>query len=216
MLYFYVESEEKAESGISKTDFDESRLYRDLKLAKKDKRGVVFVVDGAKTPATLNGLVKKIPPKAILNANPYRKPKEVSAGGGIVTKEGKKNLKVLLIYRKKLLDLPKGKLDKGESIKECAGREVREELGIDSVTVLDFLDTTIHGYVNRGFFMVKTTHWYHMKVDTEQFHPQKKEQITDVKWFSVQSAIDALGHETLIRLLNRVEHKIHYTHQHSS
>ena len=214
MLYFYVDSEEKALTGISKVDFDESRLYRDLKLAKKDKRGIVFVVDGAQTPATLNGLVKKIPPKAILNGSPYRKPKEVSAGGGVVTKEGKNKLKVLLIYRKKLWDLPKGKLDKGETLKECAGREVREELGIDEVTVLDFLETTTHGYVNRGFFMVKTTHWYHMKVHTEQFHPQKKEQITAVKWFSVQKAVQMLGHETLIRLLNRVEHKLQYTHNH--
>lgn len=215
MLYFYVDSEEKARTGISKDDFDESRLYRDLNLAKKDKRGVVFVVDGSQTPATLNGVVKKIPPKAILNTHPYRKPKEVSAGGGVVTKQGKNKLKVLLIYRKKLWDLPKGKLDKGETIKECAEREVLEELGIDEVTVLDFLDTTTHGYVNRGYFVVKTTHWYHMKVHTEHFKPQKKERITDVKWFTLSAAIKALGHETLIRLLNRVEHKIHYTHEHA-
>jgi len=214
MLYFYVDSEEKAQTGISKEAFDESRLYRDLKLAKNDHRGVVFVVDGAKTPANLNGLVKRIPPKAILNSNPYRKPREISAGGGVVTKLGKKKLKVLLIYRKKLWDLPKGKLDRGETIKECAEREVKEELGIDSVTVLDFLDTTTHGYVNRLSFIVKTVHWYHMKVSTETFVPQKNERITAVKWFSIKRAIEELGHKTLVRLLNRVEHKLMYTQDH--
>jgi 8-oxo-dGTP pyrophosphatase MutT (NUDIX family) len=212
MLYFYVDSEEKATSGISREDFQENRLYRDLALAKKDKRGVVFVVDGAKTPARLSGHVKKIPPKALLNTHPYRKPKEISAGGGIVTKEGKKKLKVLLIFRKGMWDLPKGKLDKGETLRACAGREVMEELGIDDVTVLDFLDTTTHGYVEGKFYMVKTTYWYHMKVSTEQFVPQAKEKITDVRWHSFPKAKELLTHETLIRLLNRVEHKIHFTH----
>lgn len=215
MIYFYVDSEEKAALGFSSKDFDESRLYRDLKQAKKDKRGVVFVVDGAKIPATLSGQVKKIPPKAILNSNPYLKPKLVAAGGGVVSREGKNGLEILLIYRKKLWDLPKGKLDKGETLKECAGREVREELGIDEVNVLDFLDTTIHGYVERKSYMVKTTHWYHMKVFTNEFVPQKKERITAVKWFTLKKAKKQLAHETLIRLLNRVEHQIHHTHSHA-
>jgi len=212
MLYFYVDSEEKAATGIAREDFQENRLYRDLNQAKKDKRGVVFVVDGAKTPARLSGQVKKIPPKALLNVNPYRKPKEISAGGGIVTKEGKKKLKVLLIYRKGLWDLPKGKLDDGETMKGCAEREVKEELGIDDVTVLDFLDTTTHGYVERKSYVVKTTYWYHMKVSTSTFVPQAEEKITDVRWFSIPKAKELIAHETLIRLLKRIEHKIHFTH----
>ena len=214
MLYFYVDSEEKALTGISRTEFDQSRLYRDLKQAKKDTRGVVFVVDGAKTPANLSGQVKSIPAKALLNTHPYRKPKGVTAGGGIVTKQGKKALKVLLIFRKKLWDLPKGKLDWGESIKSCAEREVKEELGIDQVTVLDLLDTTVHGYVERGLYMVKTTHWYHMKVSTNEFVPQAKEKITDVKWSSLSKAKAKLAHKTLSQLLTRVEHQILYTHDH--
>ena len=214
MLYFYVDSEENALNGIAHVDFDESRLYRDLKQAKKDERGVVLAVDGAKTPASLSGQVKKIPAKAFLNVNPYRKPKEVTAGGGIVTKQGKNELKVLLIYRKKLWDLPKGKLDKGESIKACAQREVKEELGIDQVTVLDFLDTTIHGYVEGIFFIVKTTHWYHMKVLTDVFVPEAKEKITEVRWSALSKAKTKLGHKTLSRLLTRVEHMLLYTHDH--
>ncbi|MDA1027811.1 MAG: NUDIX domain-containing protein [Bacteroidetes bacterium] len=214
MLYFYVDSEEKALTGVSRLKFDESRLYRDLKQAKKDSRGLVLVVDAAKTPASLSGEVKKIPASAFLNANPYRKPKEVTAGGGIVTREGKNGLKVLLIYRKKLWDLPKGKLDKGESIKSCAEREVKEELGISEVTVLDLLDTTVHGYVERKNFMVKTTHWYHMKVSTREFVPQAKEKITAVQWFSLAKAKSKLAHKTLSQLLNRVEHQILYTHDH--
>ena len=213
MLYFYIESEEHALKGISAEEFDESRLYRSLEQAHLDKRGKVFVVDATKTPANLSGDVKKIPKKAFLNASPYQKPEEVSAGGGILTKQGKKRLKVLLILRKGLWDIPKGKLDPGETIKQCARREVREELGIQNVKVLDFLDTTTHGYVAKKgtTYVVKTTFWYHMKTKEEHFIPQKEEKITAVKWCSLKKARAILGHESLIRLLNRVEHQLHYT-----
>ncbi len=216
MLYFYVETERKAKSGIASEDFDETRLYRSLEQAQKDKRGKVFVVNGGKTPANLSGDVKKIPRRAFLNASPYLKPEEVAAGGGIVSREGKKKLKILLICRKGLWDIPKGKLDPGETIKQCAKREVKEELGIKNkqLTVLDFLDTTTHGYVSEkgDTFVVKTTFWYHMKTVATEFVPQQAEKITAVKWYSIHKAKEALGHETLVRLLNRVEHKLHHAH----
>ena len=52
--------------------------------------------------------------------------KVVEAAGGIVEKDGK----LLMIYRRKMWDIPKGKLDKGETIQECAVREVEEETGV--------------------------------------------------------------------------------------
>lgn len=212
MLYFYVASPEDMKGGVDPDGFDESRLYRSLDLAKGDKRGQVYVLDARVIPATLSGDVGSIPKSAILNRKPYRRPKEMTAGGGVVTRFGKRKLKVLLIRRKGLWDIPKGRQDKGESIAECAEREVMEELGIKQVDVHSFLDTTIHGYPEKDRFVVKTTHWYHMTTDAKTFVPQKSEKITKVKWFSLQKAKEILGHENLIRLLNRVEHKLLVTH----
>lgn len=212
MLYFYVASPEAMKGGVDPDAFDESRLYRSLELAKGDGRGQIYVVDARLIPATLSGDVGGIPKAAILNRKPYRRPKQMTAGGGIVTRFGKKKLKVLLIYRKGLWDIPKGQQDKGESIRQCAEREVMEELGIDQVDVHSFLDTTTHGYPQKDRFIVKTTHWYHMTTNATTFVPQKSEKITRVKWFGLQKAKDILGHENLIRLLNRVEHKLLVTH----
>lgn len=212
MLYFYVASAQVMKGGVDPASFDDSRLHRSLDLAKQDGRGEVYVLDARMIPATLSGDVGGIPKNAILNRKPYRRPKEMTAGGGIVTRFGKRKLKVLLIYRKGLWDIAKGRLDKGETIKECAEREVMEELGIENVHVHSFLDTTIHGYPEKNRFIVKTTHWYHMTTDATTFVPQKSEKITRVKWFSLQKAKDVLGHENLIRLLNRVEHKLLVTH----
>lgn len=208
MLFFYVDSAERASSGVSQIEFDQNRLYRSLEHARKDARGKIFVVDGRKIPARLSGEVKRIPEKAFLNLDPYLKPKEVNAGGGIVTREGKKGLEILLIYRKNLWDLPKGKLDPGETIRKCAKREVREELGTKLVKILDFLDTTTHGYAEKGSYIVKTTHWYFMSTSATEFVPQKEERITRVKWVTLKKAKKILGHESLARLLARVEHQL--------
>lgn len=212
MVYFYVALPEEMKGGVEPGAFEASRLHRSLDLAKADKRGQIYVVDARRIPATLSGDVTGIPKEAILNRKPYRKPKEMTAGGGILTKAGKKKLKVLLIYRKGRWDLPKGRLDKGETIEACARREVMEELGIEQVDVHSFLDTTIHGYPEKGRFIVKTTHWYHMTTEATSFIPQKEEKITKVRWKSVQKAKEILGHENLVRLLNRVEHKLLVTH----
>ena len=208
MVYFYVAQTEDMKGGVEAETFDGSRLYRSLDLANQDKRGVVFVVDARKIPATLSGDVNSIPKDAILNRKPYLKPKEMTAGGGVVTRFGKKHLKILLIYRKGRWDLPKGKQDRGETIEKCAKREVMEELGIDQVKSHSFLDLTIHGYPEKKRFIVKTTHWYHMTTKATVFVPQAEEQITRVKWFKLPEAKEVLGHENLVRLLNRVEHKL--------
>jgi len=57
---------------------------------------------------------------------------DISAAGGVVLKrDGDRGTRVAVIHRPKYMDwsLPKGKLEKGESFKEAALREVEEETG---------------------------------------------------------------------------------------
>ena len=68
----------------------------------------------------------------------------IQAGGGVIKNE--KN-QVLLIYRRKKWDLPKGKLDPGETLEECAIREVKEETGLQSVELIKKLTVTQHAYL---------------------------------------------------------------------
>jgi len=86
--------------------------------------------------------------------------KVVEAGGGIVEKEGK----FLLIYRRKVWDFPKGKLDKGETIKQCAVREVEEETGV-KVKLGKKIDAVWHTYIDRKKYVLKKTHWYAMQCE---------------------------------------------------
>ena len=69
--------------------------------------------------------------------------KIISAAGGLVLNPKKE---VLLIYRNNIWDLPKGWIEKNESIETAAIREVEEECGIFNLKIIKPLTTTYHIY----------------------------------------------------------------------
>jgi 8-oxo-dGTP pyrophosphatase MutT (NUDIX family) len=104
----------------------------------------------------------------------------IKAGGGLVTNDNKE---VLLIHRRGKWDLPKGKLDKGETMEECAKREVTEETGLKKITIEARLLITYHSYHEGTKFVLKESHWYSMKAPGDQnLTPQTEEDITEIKW----------------------------------
>ncbi len=106
--------------------------------------------------------------------------KPVTAAGGLVENE---KGEVLLIFRKGKWDLPKGKLDKGETIEQCAVREVEEETGLKDIVLKKLLTITYHTYDEFGKHILKDSHWYNMKVNGKQtITPQTDEGITDIRW----------------------------------
>ena len=110
----------------------------------------------------------------------------IRAGGGLV--ENEKN-EVLFIFRRGKWDLPKGKLDPGETIEACARREVKEETGLRSVTMKGFLQNTYHVYDESGKHILKESSWYRMKAPAgEDLQPQTEEQITELKWIGKKNA----------------------------
>lgn len=105
---------------------------------------------------------------------------KIIAAGGIVENENKE---ILLIFRRGKWDLPKGKLDEGETIEECAVREVEEETGLRSIQQGELIEVTLHNYIEKGTEIEKETYWYAMKVEGEQkLVAQTEEDIEDIKW----------------------------------
>jgi 8-oxo-dGTP pyrophosphatase MutT (NUDIX family) len=104
----------------------------------------------------------------------------VKAGGGLVLNE---KGEVLFIFRRGKWDLPKGKLDPGESLESCALREVIEETGVAQLEIIRFLLVTEHEYEELGRVILKETHWWLMKTNGNQpLIPQTEEDITELKW----------------------------------
>ena len=101
----------------------------------------------------------------------------VSAAGGLVLNP--KN-EILFIYRSYKWDLPKGRIEKGETVKETAIREVEEECGIFNLKLIKPLLTTYHVYFQNGM-KLKETFWFVMTSDYEgELTPQLDEGITEV------------------------------------
>ena len=123
----------------------------------------------------------------------------IQAAGGLVYNDQDQ---LLIMKRKGRWDLPKGKLDEGETLESCAVREVQEETGLKKVTLKDFLTTTYHTYDESGKHILKESHWYKMHAPGDQtLHPQTDEQITEVKWVYPE-AIPPLVKETFSSIVD--------------
>ena len=110
----------------------------------------------------------------------WKKFKLIKAGGGLVN-NGKGQY--LFMLRRGKWDLPKGKLDPGETLEHCAVREVGEETGLQQVQLEGPLLITWHTYDESGKHMLKETHWFKMNTaDGGSMKPQQEEQITELRW----------------------------------
>lgn len=114
--------------------------------------------------------------------------KVIKAAGGLVRKKDK----VLMIYRMKKWDLPKGKRESGESNSETALREVEEECGI-KVKLGKKICTTWHTYTMNKNSMLKKTKWYTMDlVDDSKIKPSIEEDIEELRWMTQKEVYHAL------------------------
>jgi len=126
------------------------------------------------------------------------------SAGGIVFNRYRQ----ILFLRKSLLwDLPKGKIEKGETIEEAALREVREETGLNNLTIITALPSSYHMFKRNSQLFLKKTYWFKM-IYNGFSHPKplKKEGIIEARWFDpeqVQFMLDSV-HPNLISLLKSV------------
>jgi ADP-ribose pyrophosphatase YjhB (NUDIX family) len=170
--------------------------------------GNYFLLNGTAIKDAIDALVKNRLEEAFIyhpnNEEILRKftkkiPLVVAAGGVVTNKIGK----VLFIYRNDKWDLPKGKLDKGETLEECAIREVMEETGVTDLTIENYLRTTYHIFKRNGKYKLKEVHWYAMKTAYDgKLKGEKKEGIIKVKWKGPRKIKQALENSyTNIRVL---------------
>lgn len=141
--------------------------------------------------------------------------KEITAAGGVLFRHGsgKAEVEVLLIFRRGVWDLPKGKQEQDETIEECAVREVAEEIGVSGLPKITApLIKTYHDYEENDTLLGKTTHWYAMQLTSEKetFTPEEKEGIKKVKWHSLNQAKKKVAYSNLLDVLDvfaRIAHR---------
>lgn len=120
----------------------------------------------------------------------------VIAGGAVCWKRVDGDIKVLLVHRTQHKDvsLPKGKLDPGESVPECARREVEEETG---------LHVTLGAYLGRVDYELpsgrpKEVYYWAAEVDpgeAERSHFESNDEIFDLEWVPLSKVAKKLSYE---------------------
>ena len=109
---------------------------------------------------------------------------EVWAGGGVVWRRVDGRLELLLVHRDRYDDwsFPKGKIDAGETLAECALREIEEETGLrcrpskrlELVTYRDARDRA------------KGVAYWLMTVESGEFVPN--DEVDACGWFDLESS----------------------------
>lgn len=164
-------------SGIDFTQISDVKQWLD-EFEISQERDIIFESDNADKDF-LNFR------KALLN---------LDAAGGVVKRKGC----LLFIFRNGKWDLPKGKIDAGESAEVAAVREVEEECGINSLKITGKLNPTYHIYRSpyrktRGEWIFKKTYWFEMDYSgIENGTPETEEGITDIRWFKMNQLDEVL------------------------
>ncbi len=137
-------------------------------------------------------------------------PKQIISAGGLVTNpEGA----ILWIFRRGFWDLPKGKLDEGETIQTCAIREVQEETGIQQIQLHEMLNFTNHTYFDKYLNeeVIKRTYWFHMTINQMQDGiPQASEDIEKIEWHTLSTCRHCLDntYPNIIEVIEAYRKKI--------
>lgn len=162
------------------TDF-KNYLLKSVKIAKVikelNKSSIKEVrLIGKKEEKLLKNFFKKLP--------------KVTAGGGKVYND---KGEILFIYRNDKWDLPKGRVDRRESIEAAALREVEEETGVRNLKIVKPLETTYHIFKRNGRHRIKITYWFEMHTSYKgKLVPEATEGITKVAWLDSKETQKAL------------------------
>jgi len=148
-------------------DFDIEKLFQQIVENNLQQN---YILQTADPKATFKEIKKAV--------------KVIKAAGGLVKNA---NSDYLFIKRLGKWDLPKGKVEEGENMREAAVREVAEECSIEIDSLGKKIESTYHVYILRGEFILKKTNWYKMKVNTiPNLLPQTEEDITEARWVSIK------------------------------
>ena len=153
--------------------FDKMHLQRDMEIILGNKNNSNWIIYGKDVED--------------IKDNFYTFFKVIKAAGGVVMNEQNE---IMLIHRRGFWDLPKGKMELGETLEQTAVREVMEETGITNLNLLNSIEyeglnnkCTFHSYFDREKWILKESYWFRMETTfVGPLVPQIEEDIKEVKW----------------------------------
>ena len=123
--------------------------------------------------------------------------------GGIVFRRNKSGDVEFLLYQdaRDRWTIPKGHIEPGESAQAAAIREVGEETGLYNVEPICWLGKINFRYRRLDKLVLISQQNYLVKVKTDGEEIKKEEWMNDIRWFSVQDALDKVEYEDIGKLM---------------
>lgn len=153
-----------------------------------------------KRPKPIKGFKRFVSRKRPTISEVVREP----TSGGIVFRNNPKSktVEILLIQdAKDRWTIPKGHIEEGESARDTAEREVKEETGLKQMRVLGWLGKINFRYRRGSSLVLMTTEIFLVQAqgDTDKLKPE--DWMNGIKWFSAAEALDKIEYEDIGKII---------------
>ena len=152
-----------------------------------------------KRPKPIQGFKKYFRKKPAIN-EVVREP----TAGGVVWRRNKKNneVEVLLIQdAKDRWTVPKGHIEEGETARDTAEREIREETGLQEMRVMGWLGKINFRYRRKNSLVLMSTQIYLVQALGDTNDLQKEEWMNGIAWTNAKDAMDKIEYEDIGKLI---------------
>lgn len=153
-----------------------------------------------KRPKPLQGFKKFVNQRRPAISEVVREP----TAGGIIFRRNPQthDIEILLIQdAKDRWTIPKGHIEEGETAKQTAEREVKEETGLAKVKVLNWLGKINFRYRRGSSLVLMTTEIFLIRAlgKTDEIKPE--DWMNGIKWFPAAEALDKIEYEDIGKIM---------------
>lgn len=128
--------------------------------------------------------------------------RETTAGGVVFRRNKKGEVEILLTQdAKDRWTIAKGHIEPGETPRQTAEREIKEETGLKKMQVLNHLGKTQFRYRRQNSLVLMTMHIFLVKALGDTDDLQKEDWMNGIGWFPFNKALDMVEYEGIEKLM---------------